>query len=44
MSPHRPIIRGTLLIAVTLAAVTGCRSDNEASAEENNTPVVDVGV
>lgn len=44
MSPHRPFIRGTLLIAVTLAAVTGCRSDNEASAEENTTPVVDVGV
>src|SRR5687768_14451089 len=43
MSPQRPLIQGTLLIALTLAAVTGCRRDNEASAEENTTPVVDVG-
>ena len=44
MSSQRPLIQGTLLIALTLSAVTGCRGDNEASAEENNTPVVDVGV
>jgi RND family efflux transporter MFP subunit len=44
MSPQRPLIQGTLLIALTLAALTGCRRDNEASAEENTTPVVDVGV
>src|SRR5687768_11170110 len=44
MSPQRPLIQGTLLIALTLAAITGCRRDNEASAEENTTPAVDVGV
>ena len=44
MSPQRPVIQGTLLISLTLFALTGCRSDNEANAEENNTPVVDVGV
>ena len=44
MSPLRTVINGTLLVSVTLAAMTGCRRDNEASAEENSTPVVDVGV
>ena len=44
MSPQRPLLQGALLIALTLAAMTGCRRDNEASAEENTTPVVDVGV
>jgi RND family efflux transporter MFP subunit len=44
MSPLRTVTQGTLLAALTLAAMTGCRRDNEASAEENATPVVDVGV
>jgi RND family efflux transporter MFP subunit len=44
MSSLRTIINGALLVGVTLAAMTGCRRDNEASAEENSTPVVDVGV
>jgi RND family efflux transporter MFP subunit len=44
MSPERRFIQGTFLATLTLAALTGCRRDNEASAEENTTPVVDVGV
>ena len=44
MSPLRNATYGALLLATTLSAMTGCRRDNEASAEENNTPVVDVGV
>ena len=44
MSPQHPLIHGTLLVALTLVTLTGCRRDNEANAEENNTPIVDVGV
>jgi RND family efflux transporter MFP subunit len=44
MSPLRSATYGALLLALALGAMTGCRRDNEASAEENNTPVVDVGV
>jgi RND family efflux transporter MFP subunit len=44
MSSQRALLRGSVLLAVTAAALTGCRGDNEANAEENNTPVVDVGV
>ena len=33
-----------LALSLTLAALGACRGDNEASARENETPVVDVGV
>src|SRR5688500_4246127 len=44
MSSQRRLIPEALLFVVTLVAATGCRGDNEASAEENNTPIIDVGV
>ena len=44
MSSQRRLIPEALLFVVTLVAASGCRGDNEASAEENNTPIIDVGV
>ncbi|HEU5183039.1 MAG TPA: efflux RND transporter periplasmic adaptor subunit [Gemmatimonadaceae bacterium] len=44
MSRVRPLIYSSLTLAIATAALTGCRGENEASAEENTTPVVDVGI